>query len=101
MVNTGDMVFIFTDGLCKVENPKSEVFGNVRLREAILTHAGVPASKLIQDVFSSADQFAEGRPFSDDICIIGLEVMRLLLSKHKFIRSANETSDLARDLSAR
>lgn len=101
MVNTGDMVFIFTDGLCKVENPKSEVFGNVRLREAILTHAGVPASKLIQDVFSSADQFAEGRPFSDDICIIGLEVMHLLLSKHKFIRSANETSDLARDLSAR
>ena len=78
MVNAGDMVLIFTDGLCKVENPNSEVFGNVRLREAILTHAGLPASKLIQDVFSSADKFAEGRPFSDDICIIGLDIMHLV-----------------------
>lgn len=94
MVDAGDLIFIFTDGLYKAENPKSEVFGNNRLREAILSRVGLPASKLIQDVFSDVERFADGQPFSDDVCIVGLEVMRLLTSDYKFIRSSHKTLSL-------
>jgi serine phosphatase RsbU (regulator of sigma subunit) len=76
-VEAGDLVLVFTDGLFKADNPKSEAFGITRLREAIRRHAGLPLPKLMQDVFSEVETFTNGRPFSDDVCVIGMEVMHL------------------------
>lgn len=76
-VEAGDLVLLFTDGLFKADNPKSETFGITRLREAIRRHAGLPLPKLMQDVFSEVETFTNGRPFSDDVCVIGMEVMHL------------------------
>ena len=76
-VEAGDLVLVFTDGLFKAENPKSEAFGITRLRESIRRHAGLPLPKLMQDVFSEVETFTNGQPFSDDVCVIGMEVMHL------------------------
>lgn len=76
-VAAGDLVFVYTDGLFNVTNAKSESFGISRLRDSIRRRAGLPLSKLTQDVFTEIENFAAGQAFSDDVCLIGLEVMHL------------------------
>ena len=76
-VAAGDLVLVFTDGLFNVSNAKSESFGTNCLRDAIRRRAGLPLSKLTQDVFTEIENFAAGQPFTDDICLIGMEIMHL------------------------
>lgn len=76
-VEAGDVLLVFTDGLFKAVNPEFETFDTPRLRESIRRHAGLPLGKLIQDVFTEVEAFAAGQPFTDDICMIGMEVVRL------------------------
>jgi sigma-B regulation protein RsbU (phosphoserine phosphatase) len=76
-VNAGDLLLVFTDGLFQAVNGRSETFGTTRLREAVRRHAGLPLGKLIQDVFTEVETFTDGQPFTDDICVIGMEVMHL------------------------
>jgi serine phosphatase RsbU (regulator of sigma subunit) len=76
-VEAGDVVLAFTDGLFKAANSRTEAFGTIRLREAIRRHAGLPLGKLIQDVFTEVETFTGGLPFTDDVCVIGMEVMHL------------------------
>jgi len=77
-VDEGDQILVFTNGLFLAENPNDEPFGSDRLRESIRQRAGLPVNKLIQDVASEIERFAEGRPFADDICLVGMEISRLL-----------------------
>jgi serine phosphatase RsbU (regulator of sigma subunit) len=76
-VEAGDLLLVFTDGLFKVTNLNSEPFGTIRLRDSIRRHASFPLSKLTQDIFTEIETFAQGQGFSDDVCLIGLEVMYL------------------------
>ena len=76
-VAAGDLIFVFTDGLFNVTNAKSEPYGIMRLRDSIYRQAGTPLSELAQNVFTEIENFAEGRTFPDDVCLIGMEVTRL------------------------
>jgi len=82
-VEAGDQVLVFTDGFFKVSNTMFEPFGMIRLRDSIRRHAGLPLSKLTQDVFTEIETFAQGQEFPDDICLIGLEIMHLEADLHK------------------
>lgn len=82
-MEAGDVLFVFTDGLIKVANARSEPFGSDRLNEAIRHHAGLPLDKLIQDVFTEVKTHAGGQPHADDICVIGMEIMHLLTGGNK------------------
>lgn len=90
-VEAGDVVLAFTDGLFKAANSRSEAFGTIRLRESIRRHAGLPLGKLIQDVFSEVEAFTGGQPFTDDICVIGMEVMHLETGNRKRPQPARAT----------
>lgn len=76
-VAEGDCILAFTDGLFEVENPQSQSFTEQRLRETIHQHADLPLEKLIKNLSRVIVSFAAGRPFPDDICIVGMEVARL------------------------
>ena len=76
-VEGGDSVLVFTDGLYKVENPRADIFNMDRLREAIQQRSGLPLAKLMQDVFSEIETFAEGAVFPDDVCLVGMEISRI------------------------
>jgi serine phosphatase RsbU (regulator of sigma subunit) len=77
MLAAGDLLLVFTDGLFKAVNPHSETFGTARLRESVRRRSGLPLGKLIQDVFTEVETFTDGQPFTDDICVIGMEVLHL------------------------
>jgi serine phosphatase RsbU (regulator of sigma subunit) len=79
-IAAGDRILAFTDGLFEVENANAEPFSIARLRESIRSRAGLPLADLLQDVFDEVEHFAEGQEFSDDVCLIGMEISRLAAS---------------------
>ena len=102
-VEVGDSLLVFTDGLYKVENPCADTFSVEGLREAIQQRAGLPLAKLMQDVFSEIETFAQGEAFPDDVCLVGMEITRLDIHSGKtagasesgFQTAANATSRMA------
>jgi CheY-like chemotaxis protein len=79
-IAAGDRILAFTDGLFEAENANSEPFSIARLRESIYNRADLPLAELLQDVFDEVEHFAEGEKFSDDVCLIGMEISRLAAS---------------------
>jgi serine phosphatase RsbU (regulator of sigma subunit) len=77
LVAAGDLILVFTDGLFEVENANAEAFSMERLREAIRHRTGLPLAQLMQEVFTEIEDFAEGRAFADDVCLVGMEIVRL------------------------
>lgn len=76
-VEVNDLILLFTDGLFEVENRRAEAFGESRLRESIRLSAGQPPARIMQDVFTEVERFAEGQAFADDVCLVGMEIAHL------------------------
>ncbi|PQJ27248.1 PP2C family protein-serine/threonine phosphatase [Rubritalea profundi] len=76
-VEEGDFILTFTDGIFEVENEQEQAFSEVRLRESIQNHVGLPMLKLVNEVSDEIVHFAKGREFTDDACLIGMEITRL------------------------
>ena len=72
-----DLILLFTDGLFEVENVSDEAFSERRLRESVRQRAGMPPAQLVNDVFTEIERFAKGRDFTDDVCLIGMEIAHL------------------------
>lgn len=76
-VAEGDLILAFTDGLFEVENTQSQAFSETRLREAIQRRVGLPLNKLVQELSREIEDFAQGHAFSDDVCLVGMEIAKL------------------------
>lgn len=76
-VEEGDIILTFTDGLFEVENEQDQSFSELRLRKSIQNHVGFPMLKLVKEVSNEIVQFAKGKAFTDDVCLIGMEITRL------------------------
>jgi sigma-B regulation protein RsbU (phosphoserine phosphatase) len=78
-VANDDLILLFTDGLFEVENASSETFGEERLQAAIEQRAGagMRPAQLVDAVISDVEDFAEGHVFSDDVCVVSMEIAHL------------------------
>jgi serine phosphatase RsbU (regulator of sigma subunit) len=76
-VEAGDVVLLFTDGLFEVENANGELFSESGLHAAVARLAQLAPEALIRAAVGEAEKFASGRPFSDDMCVLGVEIKRL------------------------
>ncbi len=76
-VDAGDRVLLFTDGLFEVENEQAQSFNESRLREVIRQHSSLPLGKLLQDISIEIEDFAQDHVFTDDVCLVGVEISRL------------------------
>jgi sigma-B regulation protein RsbU (phosphoserine phosphatase) len=76
-VDAGDRVLLFTDGLFEVENAQEQSFSESRLREVIRRHACLPLDKMLQDTSREIKDFAQDQVFTDDVCLVGVEITRL------------------------
>ncbi len=70
----GDLVVMFTDGLYEVDGPDDSLYTLEQFVEAVRRRAALPAAALFDAVLAEIQAFAEGRPFSDDVCMVGMEV---------------------------
>lgn len=72
----GDSVLIFTDGITEAEGPDRSQYGEERLRADILHRLKSPTNQLLPAILSGASAFTQGRGFDDDVCLIGVDVLR-------------------------
>lgn len=67
MLQSGDWLVIFTDGVVEAENNKAEEYGEQRLLFVIHTGAGLGPSQLLASIMTDLDRFVAGAPQHDDV----------------------------------
>ena len=69
-----DTLLLFTDGLFEVEGPGGDIYDYRRLLEAVSRRHELPAFQLCHEVIEEVQRFSAGRHFSDDVCLVAMEV---------------------------
>jgi phosphoserine phosphatase RsbU/P len=69
VLEPGDQLFIYTDGVHESLNPRDELFGRARLEAVVQKHAHLGANEVILQVQKERDRFSEGRQPQDDITL--------------------------------
>ena len=71
-LDTGDTLFLYTDGVTEAENPAKEQYGDARLRDELNRLGSRDPKKLIQGIRQSVADFADGAEQFDDITMTAL-----------------------------
>lgn len=71
-INTGEILFIFTDGIPEANNQEGEMFGDDRLVNFIIEKRNCSPETLGNSVIGEIDKFTGDFPKSDDITLIAL-----------------------------
>ena len=69
-MSAGDTVLLYTDGFVEQEDERERQFGMTRLRRLLRSIKGLNARKSVEVMFEEADQYAAGRPQSDDMTAV-------------------------------
>jgi sigma-B regulation protein RsbU (phosphoserine phosphatase) len=69
-----DLIMLFTDGLYEVEDAKNELYSQPMLVAAVQRRLRLPAPQLFDELLKEVYQFSGGKGFSDDVCLVGLEL---------------------------
>jgi sigma-B regulation protein RsbU (phosphoserine phosphatase) len=72
-----DILLLYTDGLIEEESGTGEIFSQERLGETITALRALPPKELLAKTLDEIRRFAGHAEFSDDICLVGVEVNRL------------------------
>jgi len=69
-----DLLLLFTDGLIEVQSPKSDLYTQQLLHNAVqrLMHRSSP--ELFDEVLREVREFSGEAPFTDDVCMVGMEL---------------------------
>lgn len=76
VLQPGDFLVAFTDGIVEAMNLLEEEWGEQRLVETIRSNRCMPACDLIARIMQTADEFTRGAPQYDDMTLV---VLRLTL----------------------
>ncbi|MBI3851781.1 MAG: SpoIIE family protein phosphatase [Verrucomicrobia bacterium] len=76
-LTANDLIMLYTDGLYEVEGPNQEFFGQERMLPAVTKRIHQPASQLFDELLEEIQRFALKREFDDDVCLVGMEVMKI------------------------
>ncbi len=66
----GDIAVLFTDGVTEALNPAMELFGDDRLKSAILSAGNMKPGEIVDHILGEVHGFCKGAPQADDITLI-------------------------------
>lgn len=69
----GDTLVLFTDGIVDVESTAGEAFGVERLCAALAAGMQRSTPELLEQLLRNAADFADGKAFTDDVCLIAVD----------------------------
>ncbi len=72
-----DIVLSFTDGLFEVEGAGGELYDERSLMNAVNRRSDLGANDLCREVLTEIQQFSASKQFSDDVCLVSVEIERL------------------------
>ena len=67
-MNNGDIVLLFTDGITEARNNNGEMYGQVRLEQALNQYADLPVGKLLNKIIGEVKTFQEEQ--LDDMTLV-------------------------------
>ncbi len=73
LLEPGDQLILYTDGVTEARNAAGEFFGARRLRETILANAGRDCRAVLDAVRAALDAFIAGAPQQDDLTLAVLD----------------------------
>jgi serine phosphatase RsbU (regulator of sigma subunit) len=69
-----DLIMLFTDGLYEVQAPSQELYTQDMLAAAVARRSQLPAPQIFDELIAEVRKFAADHEFSDDVCLVGLEL---------------------------
>jgi serine phosphatase RsbU (regulator of sigma subunit) len=72
-----DLIVLYTDGLTEEAGQNDEIFTQERLAETILELGALPTKALLAKTLEAIRRFSGHLEFSDDVCLLGVEVKQL------------------------
>jgi len=73
-LNSGDRVYLYTDGIIEARNEKQDMLGPEGLLELVRRGGGMSLGESLDFILKETAQFRGSGPAEDDIIIIGFEV---------------------------
>ena len=83
MLEPGDKIFQYTDGVTEATNAKNELYGMERLERVLNANKDMAPSDLLPAVKKDIESFVGGAPQFDDITMLCLEYKRSMEAKHE------------------
>jgi sigma-B regulation protein RsbU (phosphoserine phosphatase) len=77
VLEPGDLLVLFSDGVTEAQDEAGEEFGEARLLEVLRGTPGASVGQLVDRVFAAIDEFAGGAPQFDDITMLAVRRERL------------------------
>jgi serine phosphatase RsbU (regulator of sigma subunit) len=86
-----DLIMLFTDGLFEVEVAKDdEYYGEARLLAAVRERMHLPVAQLFVEVVAEIRESCVSGRFGDDVCLLGMEVVRTGLAQPSHSRQQDD-----------
>ena len=77
-IGKDDLLMLFTDGLYEIDGPNDTLYELSQLAGAIARRATLPTPQLFDDLLAELRRFSVTGEFSDDMCLVGVDLERLL-----------------------
>ena len=74
----GDLLMFFTDGLYELDGPDDTLYEMRQLVDAVVRRRAMPTPQLFDDLVAELRSFSITGEFSDDVCLVGMDIARLL-----------------------
>jgi len=75
LLKPGDRILFTTDGINDCVNAEGERFGRKSFAEAVQKLKNSPVEDLVEKLYQEASDFSAGRPISDDVTLVAMEVV--------------------------
>lgn len=70
VIEPGDLLVVFSDGIAEANNPREEEFGEQRLLEVLRGNFTLPVAGIREKVLAAVREFAAGTPAADDLTLV-------------------------------
>ena len=74
-LESGDVLFLYTDGVTEAVNPALDEFGMLRLAELLRKNVDLSASDIVQTVRQGLEAFGDGHTLEDDTTFVALKIL--------------------------
>ena len=81
MLEPGDEIFLYTDGVTEAMNSRRELFGDKRLEDSINSHLGDDARTLCLGIKEDVEKFYHGASQFDDITELSVQFKKYATQK--------------------
>jgi sigma-B regulation protein RsbU (phosphoserine phosphatase) len=76
LLSPDDLLLLYTDGLIEVQSPKSDLYTQQLLHGAVQRSMQTRTPELFDRLLQEVREFSGDAPFTDDVCLVGMELTR-------------------------